>query len=110
VTRDQVIEMTLRRMRQAGGLLAGENIDTRGSDGYEDIVVTTLSERLPDGEFSACEDFSYLRVDCCAVCHGQYAHYDMYVERMPGSQLAWICCTIWSALRAEGPQCSQVQG
>ena len=103
--RDEVIEATMLQMRQAGGLLAGEAGEPGGSDRYEDVVITTLNERLPSGDLRVCQDFGHLVIDCCDVCHTQYAHYDMYIEQMSDGQHAWICCAIRSALRAEEAKC-----
>ena len=61
------------------------------------IVVSTLKERVPEGDIRTCEDFQDLHVACCPICHIFYPHFEMVVIDLPNVK-AWVCHTVWLCL------------
>jgi hypothetical protein len=97
MTKEEIIAATFQAMAVNGGLLSSERAEAHVTDEYESLVRATLAERLPEADFKTCEDFKHLNAECCPICHTFYAHYDMYLEDLPGGE-AWICCSVRSAL------------
>ena len=65
----------------------------------EEIVIAELEERLPDDlDIKTCEDFRHLNVECCDICHGHYAHYEMSVIDLPDGGRAWVCGPVKRAI------------
>ncbi len=101
LTKDEIIQTTLRAMRQDSGLLASGESGNDDWHNYEAIVIAAMTERLPDRDFKTCADFGEFGVECCHTCHTLYPHYEMYIEHLPDSNTAWLCCLVRSALRGE---------
>jgi hypothetical protein len=101
LTKDDIIQATLRAMRQDRGLLASEDTGDVDWDNYDAAVIATLRERLPDRDFKICADFGELGVECCHTCHTLYPHYEMYIEDLLDGNKAWLCCFVRSALHGE---------
>ena len=99
--KDEIIQTTLHAMRQDRSLLPCEDTGDDDWDDHQDLVIATLTERLPDLDFRTCADFGELGVECCHTCHTLYPYYEMYIEDLPDGSKAWICCFIRSALRGE---------
>jgi hypothetical protein len=97
VTKNEIITKTLAEINRAlegvGGLERHPNEELD----YEDLVIATLRERLPDDDVNNCEDFEGLRAQCCDTCHRFYPHYDMYLENLPTGGRAWLCCAVRAA-------------
>jgi len=98
MTKNEIIDATLKAMREDQGLLAIGEADDDDTNEYEAIVIATLMERLPEGDVRTCDNFRHLGVECCNICHTFYAHYDMYLETGPDGNHAWICCSVRSSL------------
>jgi hypothetical protein len=98
VTKNEIIAKTLMEMRrnqvnnQNDGFNPNEEID------YDELVIPVLRERLPDQDIKTCEDFNNLKATCCDTCHTFYAHADMHLENLPTGGMAWICCSVRTAL------------
>ncbi len=99
--KDEIIQTTLRAMRQDRDLLANGETGDDDWDSYEAIVIAAMTERLPERDFTTCADFGELGAECCHTCHTLYPHYEMYIEDLPDGNKAWICCFVHSALRGE---------
>ena len=68
---------------------------------FEDIA-GVLQRRLPDGvDIKTCQDFKYLGVECCEVCHYFYTHYEMNVIDLPEGGKAWVCDAVRWAIYPE---------
>jgi hypothetical protein len=89
MTKDEIIQTTLRAIRQERALLTGG--ETGDDDWDDDIVIAMLTERLPEQDFKTCADFGELGVECCHT----------YIEDLPSESKAWLCCFVRSALRGE---------
>jgi hypothetical protein len=99
VTKDEIIQMTGRRVGRHIAEGEAMGFDTPGAEEYRAIVETTLMERLPPGtNFKTCKDFGHLAAGCCECCHSIYEHYEMELEDLPSGEKAWICCSLRSAL------------
>jgi hypothetical protein len=101
MTKSEIIQATLRAMRQDRGLLASGGIGDDDWDNWEAIVIAEMTERLPDGDLKTCGDFAELSVRCCHTCHSFYPHYEMYMEDLPNGNKAGLCCFVRSSLRGE---------
>ncbi|MGB8477895.1 MAG: hypothetical protein WCE63_03515 [Acidobacteriaceae bacterium] len=100
--KDEIIQTTLRAMRQDRGLFPNDDSGDDDWDDQLDLVIATLTERLPDLDFRTCADFGELGVKCCPTCHTFTPHWEMYIEDLPDGNKAWLCCSIRSALH--GPK------
>jgi hypothetical protein len=98
MTKSEIIEITLRALHQDQGLLAAEEPGCDSLEDYEDVVIATLEERLPEGNIQMCEDFKGLNVKCCQTCHSFYPHFEMSVVDLSDGGKAWLCCSVHSAL------------
>jgi len=98
--KEEIIKHTLMEMKGADGLLHNNFGDD--CDDYVDLVIATLSKRLPEGELKICKDFRILGVSCCECCHKGYAHYEMSLEELKDGSRAWMCCTVRYVLRKRG--------
>jgi hypothetical protein len=98
VTKNEIITKTLAEMSQHfcddGGAECGHDEEPD----YEELVIATLREQLPDDDVNTCEDFEGLKAQCCETCHRFYPHYDMYLESLPTGAKAWLCCAARAAL------------
>ena len=88
MTKQEIMKLTLqqvsyRRYSTPDGIKAND-----------DMVIAELNKRLPDGEIKTCEDFKYLNAKCCDTCHTLYPHYEMHLESLPDTSMAWICCSV----------------
>jgi hypothetical protein len=99
MTKDEIIQTTLRAIRQERALLTGG--ETGDDDWDDDIVIAMLTERLPEQDFKTCADFGELGVECCHTCHTFSPDREMYIEDLPSESKAWLCCFVRSALRGE---------
>jgi hypothetical protein len=91
MTKNEIIEKTLKAVREHQGV---DRLDLE----HEAYFVTTLKERLPDGDIKTCEDFKHLTVECCETCHTFLPETEMYLVELPEGGKAWICCPVHSAL------------
>lgn len=99
MNKDEIIKKTLDEMRGERGLLRrSEDQRDDDIDEYEDLVIATLLERLPEGDSQTCKDFKDIDVPCCESCHRGYAHYEMHLENLPGCGKAWVCCAVRGVL------------
>jgi hypothetical protein len=98
MTKSEIIAITLRALHEDQGLLAAEEPGCESLEDYEDVVIVTLQERLPEGNIQVCEDFKGLNVKCCQTCHTFYPHYEMAVVDLSDGGKAWLCCPVRSAL------------
>jgi hypothetical protein len=72
---------------------------------YEEQLLATLQTKLADGvDIKTCEDFRHLGVDCCPICHGDYAHYEMSVIGLRDGSQAWVCDPVKYALNPQRNQ------
>ena len=101
MTKNEIIQATLRAMRQDRGLRSSGETGDNDWDAYEVIVIAAMTERLADRDLGTCADFGELGVECCHTCHTLYPHHEMYIEDLPDGNKAWICCFVHSALRGE---------
>jgi hypothetical protein len=97
--RDEIIELVLKT--QGVSALQDESPNDEEPSDW-DIVMealeSTLSGISPETEIKTCEDFRYLKVDCCETCHTCYTHYEMQVFDIPRGGKAWIRCAIQSTV------------
>jgi hypothetical protein len=102
MTRSEIIETTLAELRRANASCQ-ETADTERSSAIgNDEVISTLMERLPDDvDIKTCADVTRVEVTCCDICHTFLPHYDMEVEALPDGSVAWLCCSVRSALRGD---------
>lgn len=98
MTKNDIITQTLAEMYREHEPNARTQSARDESAEYEDIVIATLRDQLPDDDLRTCGDFLALRAKCCNVCHQFYPHYDMYLETLPNGAKAWVCCSVRSAL------------
>jgi hypothetical protein len=101
MTKQDLIELTLKTMHNSRYSNPTEEPGGQDADEYDEVVLTALTERLPEGDIKTCEDLS-LGVECCETCHTFYPHYEMYFETLPGGGSAWICCGVRRALQNPG--------
>jgi hypothetical protein len=97
VTKNEIITKTLAEMSQACEGIGSFESDPNEELDYEELVIVTLREQLPDDDVNTCEDFEGMKAQCCETCHKSYPHYDMYLENLPTGGKGWLCC----AVRAE---------
>src|SRR5260370_1879480 len=97
MTKNEIITKTLAAMNQDGGDIGGTERDSNEEPDYEELVIATLREQLPDDDVKTCEDFEGLKMQCCATCHRFYPHYDMCLENLPTGGKAWLCCAVRAA-------------
>jgi len=75
---------------------------------YEEHVLETLHEKLPEGvDIKTCDDFKQLGVECCETCHRDYPHYEMSLIDLPDGGKAWVCDHVKWALFPE--QCEELR-
>jgi len=98
VTKNQIITKTLAEMKQGCGDTVRSEPDPNEELDYEELVISTLREQLPDDDVNTCEDFERLKTRCCDTCHRFYPHYDMYLDDLPTGGKAWLCCAVRAAL------------
>jgi hypothetical protein len=98
MTKNEIITKTLLEMHQDCGDIGGSERDPNEELDYEELVIVTLREQLPDDDVNTCEDFAGLKTHCCETCHRSYPHYDMYLENLPTGGKAWLCCVVRAAL------------
>jgi hypothetical protein len=98
MTKNEIITKTLAEMKQDRGNICGSECAPNEELDYEELMIVTLREQLPDDDVSTCEDFEGLKAQCCETCHRFYPHYDMYLEDDPAGGKAWLCCTVRAAL------------
>ena len=98
VTKNEIITKTLAEMNQDRWDIGGSESDPDEELDYEELVIVTLREQLPDHDVNTCEDFEGLKAQCCETCHRSYPHYDMYLENLPTGGKAWLCCAVRAAL------------
>ena len=98
MTKAEIIELTLQQIEYRQNPPPEEIADCVGIEGYDDFVIATLNELLPSGNIKTCEDFTYLGVACCPVCHRYYPHFDVKLVTLPDGSKAWICCRLRTAL------------
>lgn len=89
LNKKDIIEKTLRDMHSSADPAAPD---------YDEEVVAYLQERVPEGDSKTCEDYKYLNVECCEICHTFMAHTEMDLVALPEEGNAWICHTVHSAL------------
>jgi hypothetical protein len=66
---------------------------------YRTIIVAELEKRLDaHAEYLTSEDFAFFDVNCCNICHDEYAHYNMFIVELANGRMAWVCCAIEVAL------------
>jgi hypothetical protein len=94
LTKQEIIAKTLKDVREHQG------IDRLNLE-YEEDVITTFNELLPDGDIKTCEDFKHFNVECCDTCHGFLPETEMYLVDLPEGGKAWICCPVHSELFPE---------
>ncbi len=73
----------------------------------EEFIVSILQDALPDGDIRTCEDFAHLSVQCCDICHGHYAHYELSLIELPDGGKAWVCHAVKQTLYPERYRSSQ---
>src|ERR1700722_1764454 len=66
----------------------------------EGFVSSGLRDLLPQADIKTCEDFRYLNVECCQICH-ENAAYEMSVVTLPDGCHAWLCDAVKSAIFPE---------
>jgi hypothetical protein len=93
MTKSEIIELTLKQMSYEESPPLDATADYLGHEGYDDVVIAILRERLPQGDIKTCDDLEYLDVECCGSCH-DYPHYEFSLETLPDSSKAWICCSV----------------
>jgi len=98
VTKNEIIATTLAAMHQYCQGIGDSERDLNDELDYEELVIFTLREQLPDADVNTCEDFEGLKVQCCDTCHRFYPHYDMYLDDLPTGGKAWLCCAVRAAL------------
>ena len=98
MTKNEIITKTLAEMNQDCVENVGAEPDPNAEMDYDEFVIVTLRERLPDDDVKTCEDFEGLKVECCETCHKFYPHYDMYLENLPTGGKGWLCCSVRAAL------------
>jgi hypothetical protein len=104
--RQQIIDQTVRQF-EAASEISPEVAATYADNGrqaaldelltqyaaYRAIIVAELEKRLDARtEYLACEDFAFFDVNCCSICHDQYAHYNMNVVELADGRVVWACC------------------
>jgi hypothetical protein len=98
VTKDDIITKTLAEMNKDCGDVRGSEFGGQEGPNYEELVIATLKEQLPDNDdVDTCENFEGLKTQCCDICHRFYPHYDMYLVDLPIGGKAWLCCAIRAA-------------
>jgi hypothetical protein len=107
VTKADIIAKTLKDMGPF--LLQHEPPYSDEPDG-EEIVIAELQRRLPEKvDIKTCEDFWYLHVECCGICHECY-HYEMSLLDLPNGAKAWVCDSIkWDDLSRAIPETPRVE-
>lgn len=97
MTKAEIIERTLREV----GLPPIPTSNDEQED--EEFIISVLQDALPGGvDIKTCpEDFRHLGVECCEICHGHYAHYEMSALELPGGGWAWVCGPIRMAIYPE---------
>lgn len=108
MTKQELIKMTLKAMRNARHSIAPEEYGSQDTEGDDSGALSILTERLPEGDIKTCQDTS-TGVECCDTCHTFIPHYEMYLETLPTGELAWICCSVRSAVRNPGGA-KEIQG
>jgi hypothetical protein len=98
VTKNEIISKALAEMNRHYGEIGGSEGDPNEELDYEELVIATLREQLPDADVNTCEDFKGLKAQCCETCHRFYPHYDMHLENLSTGGKAWICCVVRAAL------------
>ena len=96
MTRAELIEHILKKI----GPFPLENDPPYNDEpDYEEDVLAALQVRLPEGvDIKTCGEFRHLGVECCELCHGDYAYYDMSVIELPDGTMAWVCDPIKLAI------------
>jgi hypothetical protein len=92
VTKAQIIEKAVKAMN----LAPPEHELPRSLEQEEDeaFVISVLHDRLqgdPNIDIRTCEAFKHLMVECCELCHGHCAHYEMKTIDLPNGGKAWVC-------------------
>ena len=96
---ERIIEKTLR---EVGPFPIENEPPFSGEQDEEEFITSVLQDKLPDSvEIKTCEDFKHLGVECCEICHGRYAHYEMKVIDLPKSGKAWVCGPVKRAIYPE---------
>jgi hypothetical protein len=92
MTKQEIIKLTLQQVEYR------RYSTPEGIEANDEMVIAELNKRLPEVEIKTCEDFKYLNVECCDTCHTLYPHYEMHLESLPDTSMAWICCKVRSAV------------
>lgn len=71
----------------------GEDGGVACSEAYRAHVTESLHERLPEGQIQTCDDVKDMSVECCSSCHEVDSEH-LFLETLPGGQVAWICCAV----------------
>jgi hypothetical protein len=98
MTKIEIIEVTLQNVDYRRNPFPAEIANPEGLKANDDQVIAELEDRLPEGDIKTCEEFEYLRAECCDNCHTSYPHYDMYLVSLPDGSHGWICCSVRRAL------------
>jgi hypothetical protein len=93
MTKAEIIATTLHAMRRDEDPIHAVESSVHLLDEYENFVVATLIERLPDGDIATCDDFHHIQAGCCSICHTLYPQDDMYIAVTGRGQKAWVCCS-----------------
>ena len=96
MTKAEIVDKTLESIRQ----VPIQNLTPFDSEaGFDELVIADLQDRLPHNvDIKTCEDFQYLGVECCLVCHGPYTHYEMFLIGQSDGSVAWACYTVKRAI------------
>jgi hypothetical protein len=78
----------------------GEDGGVACSEAYRARVTESLHERLPEGQIQTCDDVKDMSVECCSSCHEVDSEH-LFLETLPGGQVAWICCAVHRKLFLE---------
>ncbi len=96
MTKNEIIEKTLSEVGPSP--IENEPPFSEEQD-EEEFITSVLQDKLPDGvKIKTCEDFKHLGAECCEICHGRYAHYEMQVIDLPQGGKAWVCGPVKMAL------------
>jgi len=97
MTKNEIITVTLKDMGLPRLPEHEEPFNDDPDD--EELVIAELQLILPaTDDIKTCEDFAYLNVACCKICHTFYPNYDMCLVDLPGGEQAWVCCSVRSAV------------
>lgn len=94
-----IIAAILQELRRREEKLATEPVDFPV---YIRQVIGELERKLgeiqSDIDIPTCEDFAYLGVECCAICHVDYPEFELAIVEIESGGKGWLCCSLDRAL------------